>query len=110
KNIQAMGAGIPLVGTGISLEGSGATNGVEAIVEDDARGFAEAVVRLYTDGAAWSRQARAGRVLARSRFGKDAVRSAIRRTLGRAAGLEPSRKRDEEDRSIRRIERRRVAI
>lgn len=110
KNIQAMGAGIPLVGTSISLEGSGTRHGIEAVIENDPRAFAEAVVRLYTDEAAWTSQARAGRDLALTRFGKDAVRAAIRRTLACAANLEVSKRRETNDWSITRIERRDPAI
>ncbi|TMQ71236.1 MAG: glycosyltransferase, partial [Candidatus Eisenbacteria bacterium] len=110
KNIQAMGAGIPLVGTSLSLEGSGARRGVEAAIEDDPRAFADAVIRLYTDEAAWSRQARAARALALSEFGKEAVRGAIRRCLARAASIPARTERDGQDWSITRIERRDPAI
>lgn len=36
-----------------------------ASVADDARGFAEAVLRLYLDSGAWERQAEAGAGLAK---------------------------------------------
>ena len=106
KNIQAMGAGIPLVGTTISLEGSGARNGIEARIEDDPRAFAEAVVRLYTDETAWKKQVAAGRELAVASFGKDAVRAAIRLTLARVDALPASRARDASAWSICAVERR----
>jgi hypothetical protein len=45
-----MGARRPLVGTGIGLAGLGVVDGVHALVRDDARGFADAVVSLLGHG------------------------------------------------------------
>lgn len=91
KNVQAMRAGIPVVGTGISLEGSGARSGNEACIEDDAARFAEAVVTLYTSEAAWSRQARAARTLFESRFTRASAVRGIDATLARAIEHEARR-------------------
>lgn len=105
KNIQAMGNGVPLVGTTISLAGSGAVPGLHALVEDDPGAFARAVVGLYTDEAAWSRQAAAARRLATETFGRKTVLGSIRATLARAAALEARRQPDAGDWSITRVER-----
>ena len=45
--------GVPSVATTIAVEGMGIRDGREALVADDEQAFADAVVRLYTDGALW---------------------------------------------------------
>lgn len=47
--------GVPSVATTIAVEGMGIRDSQEALVADDEQAFADAVVRLYTDGALWER-------------------------------------------------------
>lgn len=57
KVLEAMAAGVPVVGTSSGFQGIpvGAEDG--ATVEDDPRGFAEEVVRLVRDRELWTRRA-----------------------------------------------------
>lgn len=50
---QALSYGLPVVTTSIGAEGMGLRDEREAIIADDAREFAEAVIRLYTNAALW---------------------------------------------------------
>ena len=52
---QSMSYGLPVVTTTIGAEGMGLTDGENALVEDTPEAFADAVVRLYSDEALWSR-------------------------------------------------------
>jgi len=48
-----MSFGLPVVTTGIGAEGMGLEEGRHVLVADNAKAFADAVVRLYTDEALW---------------------------------------------------------
>ena len=61
KALEALAAGRPVVGTTIGLAGLGLTHGVNAVVADDAPGFADAVVRLLLDDHFARSLAEAGR-------------------------------------------------
>lgn len=69
KALEGMAAGRPVVGTTVGLEGLGIVPGVEALVADDATGFAAAVARLLQDDREASALAQAGRAAAEQRFG-----------------------------------------
>lgn len=58
---EALAYGLPVVTTSIGAEGMGFTDGDEALIADDARAFAEAVIRVYRDRALWQRLADKGR-------------------------------------------------
>jgi len=51
---QAMEYGLPIVTTDVGAEGFGITPGVEALVRNDARGFADAILALYGDARMWA--------------------------------------------------------
>ena len=83
----AMGAGVPSVSTTIGAEGMGIVDGVHALVRDEPRAFAEAVITLYRDPDLWERIARNGRRLVEDRFGDLANQSAFFRVLDEARVL-----------------------
>lgn len=83
----ALGAGVPSVCTTIAAEGMGIVDGVHALVRDEPDAFADAVIALYRDEAAWSRIADSGRILVRENFGEDANRASFLRMLDRMGVL-----------------------
>jgi glycosyltransferase involved in cell wall biosynthesis len=77
----AMSYGLPVVATTPSIEGMHLRPGEDALVADDAAGFADAVVRLYGDQALWERLAANGLDNLRRHFSRDVARDALRRLL-----------------------------
>jgi GT2 family glycosyltransferase/glycosyltransferase involved in cell wall biosynthesis len=84
---EALAAGIPIVTTAVGAEGMGLEDGRHVLIAEDAEGFAEAIVRLYRDGALRSRLAEAGRQLVASRFSNQSVGALWRAILGRARDI-----------------------
>jgi glycosyltransferase involved in cell wall biosynthesis/GT2 family glycosyltransferase/polysaccharide pyruvyl transferase WcaK-like protein len=84
---MALGAGVPTVTTRIGAEGMGIVDGVHALVRDEPEAFADAVIGLYRDAAAWERIARNGRRLVDETFGDLANRAAFLRVLESAGAL-----------------------
>ncbi len=78
---QSLSQGLPVVTTRIGAEGMGLTDGTEALIADEPRQFAEAVVRLYRDEALWSHLSAAGLELMRERYSKAAVASQLASVL-----------------------------
>ncbi len=60
KALEAMAAGVPVVGTTIGLGGLGVRAGTDALVADDPWAFAVAIVSLLRDDDLAARMARAG--------------------------------------------------
>lgn len=87
KVATTMGAGIPCVCTPIAAEGMGLQPGVHALIEEEPRRFAEAVVTLYKEEALWSRLSTRGRALIADRFGTSANRASLFATLNDARAL-----------------------
>jgi glycosyltransferase involved in cell wall biosynthesis len=56
KVASSLGHGLPVVGSTISLEGTGLFDGDGVLAADDPAAFADAVVRLHEDAALWQRQ------------------------------------------------------
>jgi GT2 family glycosyltransferase/glycosyltransferase involved in cell wall biosynthesis len=77
KVIEAMMAGVPVVGTPIAVEGMGVEPGVHALVADDADGLVDAVVRAYEDRDTWERLRREARILVERDFSLDALHAAL---------------------------------
>jgi GT2 family glycosyltransferase/glycosyltransferase involved in cell wall biosynthesis len=84
---MSMGAGVPCISTTIGAEGMGIVDGVHALVRDDPKGFAEAVVTLYGDPGLWEKISEKGRRLVEDRFGDAANQSAFYRVLDDAGAL-----------------------
>ena len=68
KILEAMGVGLPVVTTSVGAEGIEATNGVDLIVADSARDFANECVRLLRDPASRDRLAESGKSLVKNKY------------------------------------------
>jgi glycosyltransferase involved in cell wall biosynthesis len=84
----AMSYGLPVVATTPSIEGMFLTPEQDVLVADDAKAYADAIVRLYHDETLWNRLATGGRANIRTHFSRDVARSAITRLIAfaRASG------------------------
>jgi len=76
-----MSYGLPVVATTPAIEGMSLVPERDVLVADDAKAYAEAIVRLYRDEALWNRLAAAGRDNIRTYFSRDVARSAITRLI-----------------------------
>jgi len=74
---QAMAHGLPVVATSPAVEGMHLIDGQDALVADDAGGFADAVLRLHGDEALWNRIAANGRDNVARHFSMDAARDVV---------------------------------
>ena len=80
----SMAHGQPVVATTCAVEGLFLREGEDALVADDAAGFADAVVRAHEDPALWEALARNGRDSVARHFSFDAARDTVRRVFLRA--------------------------
>ncbi|WP_258344783.1 glycosyltransferase [Saccharopolyspora gregorii] len=78
---EALGLGVPVVGTTLAMEGMHLEPEQDVLVSDDAAGLAAAVVRLLTEDATWSRLSAAGKAGIAAQFGPDVSRAAIAKLL-----------------------------
>ena len=81
---MAMAMGLPVVTTSIGAEGMGLVDGVHALVADDERGFADAVVRLYRDDSLWEALSTEGRRLAGQEWSPEAMKMRLADLMSRA--------------------------
>ena len=77
----SMAHGQPVVATPCAVEGMFLREGEDVLVAGDARGFADAVVRLHEDEALWSTLARNGMDNVARHFSFDAARDTVRRVF-----------------------------
>ncbi|WP_175534548.1 glycosyltransferase [Thiocapsa roseopersicina] len=70
---QSLAFGLPVVTTSVGAEGMGLVHEIDALIAEDAGGFAEAVIRLYSDDTLWQRISCGGQDLMRQHFSKEAV-------------------------------------
>ena len=77
----SMAHGQPVVATPCAVEGMFLREGEDVLVAGDARGFADAVVRLHEDEALWSTLARNGMDNVARHFSFDAARETVRRVF-----------------------------
>lgn len=68
KVVEALAHRLPLVTTTVGCEGIDVTDGVDALIVDDAEGFADECARLARDGALRQRLADAGAALFAARY------------------------------------------
>ena len=78
----AMAAGLPLVGTSITIEGMELIDGKHVLVADDAEEFADSVAKLYRDEQLWMKLSKAGLKFARDVWGADAGWERLSKILG----------------------------
>jgi glycosyltransferase involved in cell wall biosynthesis len=64
KVAEALGAGRPVVGTSVGVEGYGLVDGEHALIADDATALADAIAKVMTDDALGQRIVSAGRSIA----------------------------------------------
>lgn len=77
KVVEALANRIPLVSTTVGCEGIDLTDGVDALIRDDARGFAEACADLLTDGHRRLELAEAGAALFEDRYEWSGIEAAV---------------------------------
>jgi glycosyltransferase involved in cell wall biosynthesis len=81
KILTSLRVGLPTVSSSIGTEGFALTPGEDILVEDDPSMFADAVIRLYTDEAMWTRLSRKELEFARKNFSFDRSRDLFHRLL-----------------------------
>jgi len=74
---QSMSYGQPVVSTSAGMEGMYVTPGEDALVADDAEGFAEAVVRAYRDESLWEKLSANGLANVARHFSFEAARAVL---------------------------------
>ena len=79
KVTMAMSCGLPVVATGIAVEGIHARDGFDIRVADSAEAFADAVVSVHEDEALWNRLSHNALATMQEHFSFTAARRAIRR-------------------------------
>ena len=91
KITQSLSYGVPVVATPVAVEGIELVDGESVLVASDARDFARAVVRLYTDEGLWAKLSARGLENVKQNFSVDAARSALERILQKASPVSMSR-------------------
>jgi glycosyltransferase involved in cell wall biosynthesis len=81
KILTSLRVGLPTVSSSIGSEGFALTPGEDILVEDDPSMFADAVIRLYTDEAMWTRLSQKELEFARKNFSFDRSRDLFHRLL-----------------------------
>ncbi len=84
KIVEAMAAGIPVLSTSKGCEGIGGTPGVDIFVEDDAEGFAQALLACADDLPGLARVAGAAQQLMDRKYSQEASQNAKRRAYQHA--------------------------
>ena len=77
KVLQSMALRTPVVASTPANRGIGATDGEHLLIADDAKMFAEAIVRVLTQSGCRDRLRRQGRAFAEERFSEQAMGSAL---------------------------------
>ncbi len=80
----AMSYGLPVVVTSVAAEGMHLENGINALIADDAAGFAAAILRLYRDSDLWQRLSDAALDNVRDHFSVDRARQTLRQVFAHA--------------------------
>ncbi len=88
KTLEAMAAGMPVLGTGVAFRGLDVTNGRQAMIEDDLARWPEAVMALAGDPALRGRLAAGGRALA-ERYDHRRIMATYLELLGIPADAKP---------------------
>lgn len=83
KVATSLAHGLPVVGSGISLEGTGLRDGDGVAVADDPQDFADAIVRLHEDAALWAQQSARGLERVAALYSPEAATSVWREMLAR---------------------------
>jgi glycosyltransferase involved in cell wall biosynthesis/GT2 family glycosyltransferase len=89
KNLHAIAHGLPIVTNTKGADGANLFSGETALIADDPKDFAAAVIKLYTDGALWEKLSQNIRAHAQKYFSREAMDAALRGILDRARSLKP---------------------
>jgi glycosyltransferase involved in cell wall biosynthesis len=90
KILTAWAMGLPVVSTSVGCEGLDAIDGVNALVRNDPREFAEAVTEVLSDAALRERLARAGRATVERTYSWDVIGEAMLDAYRGLARREPA--------------------
>ncbi len=74
---EALSWGLPVVTTSIGAEGMGLVDEIHVLIADEAKEFADKVIRLYNDGDLWDRLSKNGKAYIHDNFSPDAVKKKI---------------------------------
>lgn len=88
---EAMSLGVPVVATSIGAEGFGIESGREALIEDDPRKFAHAVIRLIRDESLRDDIRMLGWQFIKDNYSDVAVRERVRLLIERMDTIRPQR-------------------
>lgn len=86
---ESLAMGVPVAGTTIAVEGMHLKPEKDVLVADDARGLADAVVRLLTRDDLWQQLSDAGKAGAAAQFGPEVARATIETLLHETVRHEP---------------------
>jgi GT2 family glycosyltransferase/glycosyltransferase involved in cell wall biosynthesis len=78
---QALSYGIPMVGTNVSVEGMNVQAGEHILIADTPEEFAQSMIRLNADDAAWNVLSEAGPESVRAQFSADTARQQLQNIL-----------------------------
>ena len=78
---QSLSRGLPVVATRCAVEGMFLVDGQDVLEADEAKGFADAVVRLYRDEVLWNTLRDGGLANTRTYFSRETARRALREWL-----------------------------
>ena len=79
---QSLAYGLPVVATSVAVEGMFLVDGESALIADDPLGFADAMVRLYSDEGLWNRLSAGGLAAMEEHFSFAAARQALQHLVG----------------------------
>jgi glycosyltransferase involved in cell wall biosynthesis len=82
KVMEPLALGVPVVTTSVGLEGLGLRAGEEILIADDARSFADAVIRLLSDDGKRKSLAAAATQKIRTRFNWSSIAQELERIYG----------------------------
>ena len=74
---MSLSHGVPVVGTPLAVEGMHLEVGRDVLAADEPEAFADAVVKLYEDGALWDTLSRNGLAHTDRHFSFGAARAAV---------------------------------
>lgn len=80
---EALAHGVPVVGTGLAVEGMDLVDGESALLGETAERLADGIVSLLGDDEQWTRLARAGRAAVDAGFGPEVARRTLAALLAR---------------------------
>jgi glycosyltransferase involved in cell wall biosynthesis len=78
---QSLAHGLPVVATGLAVEGMHLVDGESALIADTAEEMSEAVIRLHQDPALWRRLSEGGLAVMERHFSFAAAERAVREAL-----------------------------